>query len=254
VRVARFGNVESNMTFTGHPRALARVAGAFYLVIIALALFGYLYVRSHLIIPSDMAQTATNIAAHEQLYRVGFTAAVIVVICNLPLGLILFELLKVVNPRLALLALLYIVVAATIEAVNVFNYMTPLFTLTLPEYASAFRPDQLQALARGANRLFGYAFTVSLTFFGVFCVLTGYLIVRSKFLPAIIGVLMVAAGVYHWIDSFVVFLALPQPPGLFRWITLIAELSLALWLLIVGVREAEWRAQVQALQGSSARL
>jgi len=108
-------------------------------MIIAFALFGYLYVRGQLIIPGDMAQTATNIAAREQLYRAGFTPAVVVVICNLPLGLTLFELLKVVSRPLALLALLFIAVAATIEAVNVFNYMTPLFTLTLPEYTSAFR-------------------------------------------------------------------------------------------------------------------
>ena len=119
-----------------------------------------------------MAQTATNIAAREQLYRAGFTAAVVVVICNLPLGLILFELLKVVNRRLALLALLFIVVAATIEAANVFNYMTPLFTLTLPQHANAFRPNELQAPARGANWLFRYGLSVSLTFLGVFCGLT----------------------------------------------------------------------------------
>jgi hypothetical protein len=241
------------MTVTEHPRSLARVAGAFYLLIIAFALFGYLFVRGHLILPGDMAQTATNIVAHERLYRAGFTAAVVVVICNLPLGLILFELLKVVNSRLALLALLFIVVAATIEAVNVFNYMTPLFTLTLPEYASAFRPNELQALARGANRLFGYGFSVSLTFFGVFCALTGYLIFRSRFLPAILGLLMVAAGVDHWVNSFVLFLALPQPPDFLRWITLIAELSLALWLLIVGVDQTKWRAQVQALQSGGAQ-
>ena len=80
------------MNFTEHPRSLARLAGAFYLMIIAFALFGYLYVRGQLIIPGDMAQTATNIAAREQLYRAGFTAAVVVVTCNLPLGLILFEL------------------------------------------------------------------------------------------------------------------------------------------------------------------
>ena len=131
-----------------------------------------------------------------------------------------------------------------------FNYITPLFTLTLPEYTSAFRPVELQALALGANTLFGYAFSVSLTFFGVFCALTGYLIFRSKFLPAIIGILMVAAGVDYWINSFVLFLALPQIPGPFRWVTLIAELSLALWLLVVGVNEAKWHAQVQALQSA----
>ena len=127
------------MTFTEHPRFLARVAGAFYLIITAFALFAYLYVRGHVIVPGDMAQTATNILAHERLYRLGGAAAVVVVVCNLPLGWILFELLKVVNSRLALLALLFITVSATIEAVNLFNYIAPLLTFSLPEYRSGER-------------------------------------------------------------------------------------------------------------------
>jgi len=57
----------------------------------------------------------------------------------------------------------------------------------------------------------------------------------------------------HWIDSFVLFLALPQIPDPFRWITLIAESALALWLFVVGVNEVQWRAQLQALQGGDAR-
>ena len=237
------------MTFTEHPRLLARIAGVFYLIITACALFAYLYVRGQVIVSGDMARTAANILAHEQLYRTGFSAAVIVVICNPPMGLILYELLKVVNPRLALLALVFIIISTTIEAVNLFNYITPLFTLTLPEYRGAFDPDELQALARGPIRLFGYAFSVSLTFFGVFCALNGYLILRSKFLPAVLGLLMIVAGVTYWINSFQLFLALPIP--YIQWVTLIAELSLALWLLVVGVNEAKWRARAQAVQGGS---
>ncbi len=240
------------MTFTEHPRLLARIAGVFYLIITACALFAYLYVRGQVIVPGDMARTAANFLGHEQLYRTGFSAAVIVVICNPPMGLILYELLKVVNPRLALLALVFIIISTTIEAVNLFNYITPLFTLTLPEYRGAFDPDELQALARGPIRLFGYAFSVSLTFFGVFCALNGYLILRSKFLPAVLGLLMIVAGVTYWINSFQLFLALPIP--YIQWVTLIAELSLALWLLVVGVNEAKWRTRTQAPQdGSSVR-
>ena len=237
------------MTFTEHPRLLARIAGVFYLIITACALFAYLYVRGQVIVPGDMARTAANFLGHEQLYRTGFSAAVIVVICNPPMGLILYELLKVVNPRLALLALVFIIISTTIEAVNLFNYITPLFTLTLPEYRGAFDPDELQALARGPIRLFGYAFSVSLTFFGVFCALNGCLILRSKFLPAVLGLLMIVAGVTYWINSFQLFLALPIP--YIQWVTLIAELSLALWLLVVGVNEAKWRARAQAVQGGS---
>src|SRR5439155_11355840 len=188
------------MTFTEHPRLLARVAGAFYLIITAYALFAYLYVRGQVIVPSDMAQTATNILAHERLYRLGFSAATIVVICNPPMGLILHELLKVVNPRLALLALVFITVSTTIEAINLFNYISPLFTFSLPEYRSAFQASELQALARGPIRMFDYAFSVSLTFFGVFSALIGFLILRSKFLPPILGILMMAAGVTYWIN------------------------------------------------------
>src|SRR5438270_6285506 len=168
------------MTFTEHPRLLARIAGVFYLIITACALFAYLYVRGQVIVPGDMARTAANFLGHEQLYRTGFSAAVIVVICNPPMGLILYELLKVVNPRLALLALVFIIISTTIEAVNLFNYITPLFTLTLPEYRGGFDPDELQALARGPIRLFGYAFSVSLTFFGVLCAPNGYLILQLE--------------------------------------------------------------------------
>src|SRR5437764_14566556 len=206
------------MTFTEHPRLLARIAGVFYLIITACALFAYLYVRGQVIVPGDMVRTAANILAHEQLYRTGFSAAVIVVICNPPLGLILYELLKVVNPRLALLALVFIIISTPIEAVNLFNYITPLFTLTLPEYRGAFDPDELQALARGPIRLFGYAFSVSLTFFGVFCALNGYLILRSTFLPAVLGLLMLVAGRPYWCNRFQ--LCLPLPITQMQWVRL----------------------------------
>jgi hypothetical protein len=229
------------MTFTEHPRLLARIAGALYVIITRCALFAYLYVRNQVIVADNMAQTAANFLAYEQLYRLGFSAAVVVVICNLPMGLILFELLKVVNPRLALLALVFIIASATLEAVNLFNYIEPLFTFSLPEYAKAFNPEQLQALARGPIRMFGYAFSVSLMFFGVFCALIGFLIFRSKFFPRILGLLMMVAGVTYWINSFRLFLALPIP--YIQWVTLVAELSLALWLLVVGVNEAKWRTQ-----------
>jgi len=129
------------------------------------------------------------------------------------------------------------------------NYITPLFTFTLPEYISAFDAGEIQALARGQIRLFGYGFSVSLVFFGVFCVVIGYLILRSKFLPAILGLLMVAAGAIYCIENFALFLALPDVPYI-RWVHLVAELSLALWLLVVGVNEGKWRARALAAVGT----
>jgi len=57
------------MTTTDRPRLLARIAGVFYLVITACALFAYLYVRGKLIVSNDMALTATNLLAHEASWR-----------------------------------------------------------------------------------------------------------------------------------------------------------------------------------------
>ena len=142
----------------------------------------------------------------------------------------------------------FITVSVTIEAVNIFNYITPLFTFTMTEYRSAFQPNELQALARGPIRMFDYLFSVSLTFFGVFCALIGYLIVRSKFLPAMLGLLMVAAGVTYCIENFALFLALPDIPYT-GWVHLVAESSLALWLLVIGLDEGKWRAQAAAAVG-----
>jgi hypothetical protein len=234
------------MTFTSHPRLLARLAGAFYVVLTACALFAYLYVRGHVIVVGDMALTAVNLRDHEALYRWGFAAAVVVVVCNLPLGFLLFELLKVVNPRIAGLALLFICAAAILEAVNLCNYIEPLFAVSLPEVARAFEPAARQALARVPIRMFGYLFSVDLVFFGVFCVLTGGLVLRSRFLPAVLGLMMVAAGLIYWFNSFRLFLSWPLPD--IPWVTLVAELSLALWLLVFGVNEKAWLDRARAME------
>lgn len=228
------------MAFTEHPRVLARVAGVLYLIITACALFAYMHVRGELLDTDDMAQTVANLAAREQLYRWGFAAAVIVVVCNLPMGVILFELLKKVNPRVALLALVFIISSATLEGVNLLNYIEPLFTVTLPEYTRAFDADEIQALVRGSMRMFAYTFSVSLVFFGAYCVLIGFLIFRSTFFPRVLGVLMMVAGVTYWLNSLRLFLSLPIP--YIEWVTLVGELALALWLVAVGVNEAKWRA------------
>lgn len=233
------------MSTTDHPRLFARLAGMFYLIITACAVFAYLYVRGQVIDADDMARTVASLVAQERFYRLGFAAAVIVVVCNLPMGFLLYELLKVVDPRLALLALSFIIASATLEAVNLINYIQPLFTATLPEYRKAFDAAEIEALARGPIKMFGYAFNVSLAFFGTFCALVGVLIFRSRFLPRILGVLMFAAGVAYWVNDFRLFLALPIP--YVEWVGLVAEVSLALWLAVMGLNEAQWRAQAAAL-------
>jgi hypothetical protein len=235
------------MTFTEHPQRLARLAGAFYLIIIAFALFAYLRVRGTLIVPADVAMTATNLLAHQPLYRYGFGAAVIVVLSNPPMGFFLFELLKAVNPRRAGIALIFITISTTLEAVNLVNYVAPFLTLTLPDHIGADLSVRY-AIATASLRLFGYGFDVSLVFFGVFCGLIGWLLLGARFFPKLLGVAMIVAGGTYAINSFQHFLALPIP--YIPWVTLVAESALAMWLTLVGVDERKWREQVAALKQS----
>lgn len=228
------------MIITTRPRMLARLAGLFYFIIIVSAAVAYQFIRARLVISTDMPLTIANLQAHEQLYRLGLALAVVTVVSNLPVGLLLYELLKVVNQGLARALLAFIMVSATIEAVNLYNYISPLVTVTLPEYRSGFDAAALAALVRGSGKLFAVGFGVSLAFFGVYCALAGWLIFRSTFLPRLIGVLMVAAGAVYEYHAFALFLNVPEIPYIL-FIGFIAEAALAGWLLIVGLNEARWR-------------
>jgi len=238
------------MTITEPPKRLARIAGGFYLGIIVFAAIGYVFVRPQVIVPTDMAQTAANLQAHGELYRLGFASVIIADLCALPVGLIFYELFKIVNLRLARALLVFIAVSTTIEVVNLYHYISPLFTFTLPEYRAGFDPAALAALARGSGKLFALGFGMSLVFFAVYCVLTGWLIIRSGFLPKVIGTLMITAGIVYEGHAFAVFLALPEPPYVL-FVGFIAEASLALWLLVMGVNEERWLSQATRSESHS---
>ena len=82
----------------------------------------------------------------------------------------------------------------------------------------------------------------SLLFFGPYCILIGYLIFRSTFLPRILGVLMASAGV-----GWLIFLS-PIANHLSTYLKILgflAEASLMLWLIVKGVNVQRWKEQAQ---------
>jgi len=106
---------------------------------------------------------------------------------------------------------------------------------------SAFNQEQLQALSLLLLKLNDRGAAMALAFFGFYAVLTGYLIIRSTFLPRILGVLSVIAGV-----GWLTFLYPPLGYRLFFYIapfSLLGAVALILWLLVFGVNEQKWNAQ-----------
>jgi Domain of unknown function (DUF4386) len=126
-----------------------------------------------------------------------------------------------------------------------------LFLLGSADYLKAFEPNQLNAMAYVAIKLDGYGFGIGLIFFGFACLVNGYLIFRSGYLPRILGVLMQIAGLCYLTNSFALLLAPTFADRIFPTIlfpSFIAELSLCLWLLVKGVNVPKWKEKSNALR------
>lgn len=230
------------------PRALARTAGALYLLNIVAGAFAIGVVPSMIVVAGDAAATAHNIQANEALYRLGLAAHVIVTMTNVPLAVIFYELFKVVNRRVAALVVFFTIVATAVEAAGLLNQFATLTVLD-GRYSSAFTPAQLQALAYMPFELQPISYDLSTAFDGGFCLAIGYLIFRSTFIPRAIGVLMTIDGLAYLTNSFITFLAPGFAAHLFPYIQLPAlagEGSLTVWLLAVGVNAGRWTALEKA--------
>jgi Domain of unknown function (DUF4386) len=235
------------------PQLFARTAGFLYLIIIVGGAFAELAVRQKLVVANDAAATAANILANEQLFRWGFAAQLVPLLCNMAMAVILYELLSVVSRRIAGFVALCSIVGSAIEGADLVNHLAPLILLKRGQ-AFGIDPQLLHAQAYITLNLQSIGFAVALTFFGLSCVARGYLIYRSGFLPRAIGVFLAIEGVCYLINSFGLFLAPQFAARLFGilMVSALGEILLCLWLLIRGVNVAKWRERA-GLEGGSIR-
>jgi hypothetical protein len=124
------------------------------------------------------------------------------------------------------------------------NLMMPLFLSDNDNYLKAFTQQQLQALSYLSVKAHEYGFGVGLIFFGFECLIDGYLIFRSEFLPRILGVMIFIAGICYLTNSFLLLFS-PKLEGLLFPIILgplafIGEFSMCLWLIVKGVNMKKW--------------
>jgi len=227
------------------PPFKARMAGACQLLEAITATFGQVIVLDRLVVSGNAAATAANILGHERLFWLGFASSLIGVAFHIAWVLLMYELLKPVNRNLSLLAVLFVLVSCAMQALTSLLYLAPLLILQGGSSLSTFTPEQLQALALVFLKLNQYAFNIDLVFFGLWCVLTGYLIFRSTFLPRILGVLLAIDGL-----GFVTYLYPPLAYHLFMPYLAVAsalgEIPLELWLIVMGVNAQRWKEQASA--------
>ena len=237
----------TNHTAVTSPQVYARIGGVAYLIIIVAGALGEMFVRNSIVVSGDAAVTYNNIIAHPLLWRLGIVGDLIMHVCDVILMVVFYVLLKPVNKNLALAALLFNLIQTAVLVANKMNLLMPLFLSGDADYLKAFEPQQLQALAYLSVKAHGYGFGISLIFFGFTCLVLGYLIFKSGYLPKTIGVLIQIAGLCYLINSFALILAPAFADKLFPTILLlpfVGELSLCLWLLIKGVNVPKWNERV----------
>jgi hypothetical protein len=220
------------------PRKTARMAGLFYLIFILTTVLAT-YVRSRLIVSGDAAATASNIMGSELFFRIGFVTELVSAVFFLLAAWALYVLLKPVNKNLALLFLLLNLGGVAVECINALNLFAALQFLSGANYLNVFQTGQLQAMAMSSLNSYTSGFIIAQIFFSTWLLPLGYLVYKSRYLPKFLGILLILDffGNLSW---FLQFFLLPDYgilayPG--NAIGFIAEISITLWLLIMGVKD-----------------
>ncbi|HEY2236018.1 MAG TPA: DUF4386 domain-containing protein [Candidatus Angelobacter sp.] len=223
---------------------MARVAGTLYLLTMLTGIFAEGFVSGRLVVSGDAAATAANILAHKGLFQLGFAVYLIEMACQTAMTALFYRLLKPAGRSVSLVAAYLGLTGCVIKTLSRLFFITPLFILGGAHYLSVFSTQQLQALALLFLKVNDHGAGIALVFFGFYALLTGYLMIRSTFLPRILGVLSVLGGL-GWLS----FLYPPLGYRLFPYIAafgLLGALSLIVWLLVKGVNEQRWSEQAEA--------
>jgi len=232
----------TSRTIETSPQVYARIGGILYLMIIIAGALGEIFIRGKLIVSGDAMSTANNIMAAQSLWRIGIAGDLLMHVCDVPLMLVFYVLLKPVNKNLALLAVLFNLIQTAVLVANKLNLLMPLFLLGNADYLKAFEPNQLFALTYLFIKVHDYGFGIGLIFFGFACLIYGYLLFRSGYFPRTLGVLMAIAGLSYLTNSFTLILAPAYAGTIFPILVLalIGELSFCLWLIAKGVDLPKW--------------
>ena len=220
---------------------LARLTGVLYLLVILLGVVSEIMVRNFVIVPGDMAATVNHITTYQAIFRLGFVISLTRFVVFIGMVLALYKLLRSVNKDWSLVMLALALVSIAIGMVSLlFQYAAPLL-LSRHGYSSIFTTDQWQAQVQ---------FFINLQMLGdkaaqiltVWLLPLGYLIYRSGFLPKILGVLMVLAGL-GYVTDFLIFFLLPNLNWQVAGLAFLGELLFPLWLLIKGINVEPWKSR-----------
>ena len=228
-------NKTVNLTHKTSLSTAALVAGIGLLIMVIAAPFAELYVFPRLVISGNAAETINNIIANKTLFVSGIFGYLIAFLCDVLVAWALYVYLKPVDENFSLLTAWFRLVYTLIALVALLHLVTVFRLLNTPAYLDLFQPDQLQAQVMLSLNAFRSDWYFGLLFFGIHLGLLGYLVLRSKYIPGILGILLIIAGLGYLLTTLKPFL-FPSINVGFAEYTYYGELIFMLWLLIKGSR------------------
>jgi len=216
----------------------ARVAGAIYLSMIFTAPFSLIYVPRKLIVPGNATATGNNILAHETLFRLGIVADLITAVIFIFVVMALYRLLSSVNTTHASHMVALVLVSAAVGFMNVLNDIAALTLFRGADFLAVLQKPQRDALAMLFLRLHGQGIVINEIFWGLWLFPFGVLVMRSGFLPRILGGLLIV-NCFAYVALSLTSLLLPDYASVVSRFALPAqfgELWIMLWLVIMGAR------------------
>jgi hypothetical protein len=216
----------------------ARIAGAIYLSMVVTAPFSLIYIPSTLIVRGNATATANNILAHEMLFRLGIVADLITSVIFICLVLALYRLFSGVNKTHALLMVALVLVSAAVGFMNVLNNIAALTLFRGEDFLAILDKPQRDALAMLFIGLHSQGNVINEIFWGLWLLPFGLLVMRSRFLPRILGGWLIINGFAYVVLSFIGLLLPQHYEVAFRcaFPALLGELAIMLWLVIKGAK------------------
>lgn len=221
-------------------RRYVRAAGVAMLLSVVFGFLGEMYLPGKIIVAGNAAATAANVVGHPTLFRLTFASYLVEGICDVALCGLFYVLLRPVNRNIAFLSALFGVASMVTFAIAQSSFYSASLILRETGGMLSFSLEQRQALALLSTRIATMIATLFLCMYGIASMLRGYLILRSEYIPRVLGILLIIGGFGFFLRSTTYIVAPSLGSPLMLLPMAVAGIPLMLWLLMgkIGVASA----------------
>lgn len=216
-------------------RKAAFIAGFAVLIMALTVPLVEFYIFPKLIDYTNGEKTTNNIAGHLTLFSAAIFIHFVTVICDIVAAWALYIFLKPANKNLALLSAWFRIVNTAFTIAALANLLHILTILKTRGDFTDIHPGQLNDQVLFYLESFNLQWRFMLVFFGFYLNLLGWLVLKADYIPKIMGLFLIIAGLGYIIDDLKYFFY-PHLNLDFLWLTYLGELVFMFWLLISGPR------------------